>query len=119
MHVNTLDSEQHSQSTDWQAFDRDIARLLSVQPAERYSAQRKNFVQEPAAKTSSSNPRPSRVLENLEAQQRWGAYSLRQYRTKAEQLKNKARGDANPFSRAALETLAHSYLASIGYEETR
>ena len=119
MHVNTLDSEQHSQPTDWQAFDRDIACLLTVPPVERFSAQRKNFVQERAAKISSSNPRPSRVLENLEVQQRWGAYSLRQYRNKAEQLKNKARGDANPFSRAALENLAQSYLVLIGYEERR
>jgi hypothetical protein len=59
------------------------------------------------------------ALEKLEAQQRRGTYSLRQYRIKAEQLKNKAGNDANPFSRAAFENLALSYLVLIGYEERR
>src|SRR5262249_18332587 len=81
--------------------------------------QRKNLVRKPEVRIAPSNPLRSRVgvLEKLEAQQRLSAHSLRQYRTKADQLKSKASVDANPFSRVTLENLALSYLVLIDYEE--
>lgn len=108
-----------SRPTDWQAFERDIACLLP--PAECLPTTCSSPIQTHTAKVPQVSlcTRRAEVQNDVDTQLRPDACSLRQYRAKAEQLKIKARGDVNFFSRAALENLALSYLVLADYEQRR